>query len=155
MLTNNQQGGFTQTVITGGSFNQVIFDDLNGDGDLDAVVGLGGDGGVSVYLGNGQGGLTFKETLRNLLNIQGPIIVADVNGDGIPDIGLMEGATLALFLGKGDGTFSASPAYFGGGPAPGFLLAQNLHGQSPTAGLPDIVEPDGELGVVVLLNTTK
>ncbi|MGA2591126.1 MAG: VCBS repeat-containing protein [Bryobacteraceae bacterium] len=155
VLTNNQQGGFTQTVITGGSFNQVIFDDLNGDGDLDAVVGLGGDGGVSVYLGNGQGGLTFKETLRNLLNIQGPIIVADVNGDGIPDIGLMEGATLALFLGKGDGTFSASPAYFGGGPAPGFLLAQNLHGQSPTAGLPDIVEPDGELGVVVLLNTTK
>jgi hypothetical protein len=155
VLVNNQTGGFNQTVISLFSANQVVFADLNGDGNLDAVVGIGGDGGVDVYLGDGKGGLTYSWGAHDVLNIGGPIMVADVNGDGIPDIGLMEGATLAIFLGNGDGTFTASENYFGGGPAPGFLLAQDQHGQPASAGLPDIVEPDGALGLVVLLNTSK
>jgi hypothetical protein len=35
------------------------------------------------------------------------------------------------------------------------LLVANLHGQSATKGLPDIVSPDGSGGVVELLNLTK
>jgi hypothetical protein len=128
---------------------------FNGDGNLDAVIGAGGEGAVAVYLGNGQGGLSPGQLLTDVLKIGGPIVVADVNGDGIPDIGLMEGATLAVFLGNGDGTFTPLPNYFGGGPSPGFLLAQDQHGQPASAGLPDIIEPDGTLGIVVLLNTTK
>jgi hypothetical protein len=38
---------------------------------------------------------------------------------------------------------------------PSSLLAENLHGQSPSAGLPDIVVPDYSGGVRVLLNLTK
>jgi hypothetical protein len=41
------------------------------------------------------------------------------------------------------------------GPAPGFILTENLHGQSPAAGIPDIVAPDTSGGVMVLINKTK
>jgi hypothetical protein len=38
----------------------------------------------------------------------------------------------------------------------GQIFFENLHGQSPTAGLPDIVSPDNSWGgVLVLLNLTK
>jgi len=80
--------------------------------------------------------------------------VADLNGDGIPDIGLMEAGTLAIFLGNGDGTFQ-SPFYIGAGPNPGGILVGNLHGQAPTSGLPDLIAPDISGGVMVLINTSK
>lgn len=153
VLVNNQHGGFTQTTISAGSYFAVTFADLNGDGNLDMVAAS--TQGVAVFLGNGQGGLTLKQAPTDALGLGGPVTVADVNGDGIPDIAYMEGGTLALFLGKGDGTFTASSAYFGAGVAPGALLAQNLHGQPASAGKPDIVEPDFNLGIVVLPNLTK
>jgi hypothetical protein len=80
-------------------------------------------------------------------------MVADVNGDGIPDVVLTEDATLAVFLGKGNGTFDA-PFYIGVGPQPEDLLPMNLHGQSPAAGVPDLVAPDYTGGVMVLINNT-
>ena len=95
-------------------------------------------------------GQVFSDTL----DAPGTIMVADVNGDGIPDLGLMEAGTLGIYLGKGNGTFYA-PFYIGAGPLPGDILTANLHGQSPTAGLPDLVAPDNTGGVMVLINTTK
>jgi hypothetical protein len=80
--------------------------------------------------------------------------VADVNGDGIPDVLALGFDTLAVYVGKGGATYAA-PIYIGTGPAPNDLLMANLHGQSPTAGLPDIVAPDSSGGVMVLLNLTK
>jgi FG-GAP-like repeat len=81
-------------------------------------------------------------------------MAADVNGDGIPDIGVLEPGTLAIFLGNGDGTF-APPFYLGSAPNPGDVLTQDLHGQSPTGGLPDIIAMDAINGISVLLNLTK
>src|ERR1022692_2360675 len=69
---------------------------------------------------------TEKQALQDVLNAPGPAVVADLNGDGIPDIGLMEAGTLGIFLGNGDGTF-ATPFYIGAGPNPGGILAENLH----------------------------
>jgi hypothetical protein len=80
--------------------------------------------------------------------------VADVNGDGIEDIGLLEADTLTLYLGNGNATFTQSLFGIGTGPAPGSILAENLHGQSPKKDLPDIVVPDTSGGVMVLLNLT-
>jgi len=37
----------------------------------------------------------------------------------------------------------------------GQVFMQNLHGQPSTAGLPDLVAPDGSGGVMVLINITK
>ena len=140
VLINNQQGGFTQTVITAapgtGAFApaQLALADLNGDGNLDAVIGSL-DGGAGIYLGKGEGTLTYKGALTNPVGLQNPLVIADVNGDGIPDVCLLEGNTVGVFLGNRNGTFEAQLG-FGAGPAPGFILTENLHGQLPAAGLP-------------------
>jgi hypothetical protein len=110
-------------------------------------------GGAMIYLGNGKGGFTYKETLSGADTLSGTVMVSDVNGDGIPDIELLNENTLAIFLGEGKGAF-ASPFFIGAGAQPGDLLVQNLHGQT-AAGVPDIVIPDLAQGVVVLLNLTK
>jgi len=80
--------------------------------------------------------------------------VADLNGDGILDVAASGGDTLVIYLGEGDATFAA-PFNIGTGPSPGSILVENLHGQSPSAGLPDIVVPDYSGGVEVLINKTK
>jgi hypothetical protein len=163
ILLNNQHGGFTVTTLspcppTGSEAtcfpSEVLLADLNGDGNLDLIVGEATLGGVVVYLGNGQGGFTQQQVLTDALEAPGPIMVADVNGDGIPDIALSEGGTIAIFLGRGNGDFYA-PFYIGAGPEPGDILPMNLHGQSPTAGVPDLVAPDETGGVMTLINTTK
>ena len=109
---------------------------------------------VYIYLGNGKGGFTLKQEIP-FLNGPSSYAVADVNGDGKPDLLQLNPDSVAVFLGAGNGTFAKTPFYLGTGPAPGQVLTQNLHGQSPTAGVPDIVLPDGSGGVRVLLNETK
>jgi hypothetical protein len=162
VLINNQHGGFTQTVINtcptlfapGCNPSEILLADVNHDGNLDLVVGQVLNGGVVVYLGDGKGGFTEGQALTDVLNAPGAVMVADLNGDGIPDIGLMEAGTLGIFLGKGNGTFAA-PYYIGAGPNPGNVVAVNLHGQPASAGRPDIVVPDLSGGVMVLVNTSK
>jgi hypothetical protein len=153
VLVNNRHGGFTQNVIDVYSPGQVVFADLNQDGNLDAVIGDYGVGGGYIYLGDGQGGLTYKETIDSLDNGPGVIAVADVNGDGVPDL-LMASGDVLIYLGKGGANFEP-PFYIGAGPDPANVLLQNLHGQPASAGLPDIVAPDGSGGVMVLINKTK
>jgi len=157
ILLNNQHGGFTESTIACKepycSPSQVILADVNGDGNLDIVVGEALAGGAVIYLGNGKGGFTEKSSLSAVLMATGPIMVGDVNGDGVPDIGMMQAGTLGIFLGNGDGTYTA-PFYIGAGPGPADILTENLHGQAASAGLPDIVAPDGTGGVMVLINTT-
>lgn len=79
--------------------------------------------------------------------------MTDLNGDGIPDIAILGSNTVAVYLGTGGAAY-ATPFYIGVGPSPGMLLVENLHGQSPSAGLSDIVSPDYSGGVMVLLNVT-
>ena len=162
VLINNQHGGFTQTIINtcptlfnpGCNPSEIHLADVNGDGNLDLVIGQVLNGGMVVYLGDGKGGFTEGQALTDVLNAPGAVMVADLNGDGIPDIGLMEAGTLGIFLGNGNGTFAA-PFYIGAGESPGNVVAVNLHGQPASAGRPDIVVPDLSGGVMVLVNTSK
>jgi VCBS repeat protein len=159
ILINNQHGGFSQSRIqppVGDAYDpaQIALADLNGDGNLDAITASIYGGGAAVYLGNGKGGLTYEQGLSDPVGALGPLVVADVNGDGIPDISLEEAGTVAIYLGNGNGTFE-TPFYIGAGAAPGDILVENLHGQLPAAGLPDIVAPDNSGGVMVLINKTK
>ena len=92
----------------------VAIADVNLDGKLDLVVsdygsvGASDTGGVTVLLGNGDG--TFRSGSSYSTGQYEPAVaVADVNGDGKPDIILPalgdSGYEVLVFLGKGDGTF--------------------------------------------------
>ncbi len=79
------------------------------------------NGSVSVFLGNGDG--TFQPRVDYTTgNIPVAVTVADLNGDGIPDLAVVNNGfgtsnTVSVFLGKGDGTFlSGGTLVTGTGP---------------------------------------
>ena len=158
VLLNNKQGGFTQVPTSFGALTvQPVLADLDGDGNLDLILSYTGGLaynpalGASIYLGNGAGKFTLSETLGTAVSNPSFNLVADVNGDGVPDILVLENNTIEIYLGEGNATYAA-PFAIGTGPSPGSILVEHLHGQSPKAGLPDIVVPDTSGGIMVLPN---
>jgi hypothetical protein len=155
ILLNDGQGGFSES-----SFEDpddpydIALVDLTGNGIMDMVVSGYLVGDAAIYLGNGQGNFTFKDRFGYPAEYftRSVISMADVNGDGIPDLMVLNSGSLGIYLGKGNAAFKP-PFFIGPGDAPGMILTQTLHGQP--AGLPDIVLPDGAGGVKVLINTTK
>ena len=130
--------------------SSVAVADLNGDGKPDLVVtnyGYSGDLGsyagdkVSVLLGNGNG--TFQAE-KEYTTSPGPIsvAVADVNGDGKPDLVVADfgsqyfspGSTVNILLGKGDGTFQPAQI-LDAGKYPESVAISDLNGD----GKPDII----------------
>jgi len=96
--------------------------DVNGDGKLD-LVGLGPNtfvpftvpGPLVVMLGSGNG--SFQAPMVTSLDqLAASIQVADLNGDGKPDLILANTGPVTIRLGNGDGTFQ-SGASFGGSTA--------------------------------------
>jgi hypothetical protein len=103
--------------------------DVNGDGAMDIITSEG-----AVFLGKGDG-ITFTlapqpafPPVRTASNQYAPgIVAADFNGDGHLDLATDDGVTIRTYLGKGDGTFTAGPAY-ATIPNRGFLMATDLDG---------------------------
>ena len=106
-------------------FTTMATADFNGDGILDIVFGnvnsntYGGTQAV-MMLGNGDG--TFRQgqllsvpaVSGGLTSMMGNIVTGDFNNDGIPDIafsnyGLENDASVEVFFGVGDGTFTNTP----------------------------------------------
>lgn len=127
----------------------VVLADLNGDGNLDVVVGSGGcsdaslgcaAGQISVLLGYGDG--TFGQpTFYDPGGLYTEsVVVADVNGDGKPDVLAASchvihyvecgGARVAELLGNGDGTFQPAVFYDAGGGGAGSLALADVNGDS-------------------------
>jgi hypothetical protein len=126
MYLGNGDGTFTEneSLPIDGDVLTVVAADFNRDGDLDLAVSYDVDGfsDVAVLLGNGDG--TFQaDGLYNLLS-ENPLYdvsslaVGDFNNDGIIDLALVGGGgqttggvelgPLSIFLGNGDGTFTAA-----------------------------------------------
>jgi len=112
-------GGFAVALGNGdGTFQKAVFystqlayslavADFNGDGNLDIVVADENlnPSTVSVYLGNGDGTFKTPPITSNTTSYNEFIVVGDFNGDGKPDIVVVENPYISVLLGNGDGTF--------------------------------------------------
>jgi hypothetical protein len=104
VLLGNGNGTFEPPVDT--KLNTTLnfsIGDFNGDGKTDIVVStlFNGQTLISIYLSKGDG--TFKLGAQYTESYGGPL-VADVNGDGKPDL-VFVGNPVFVMLGNGDGTF--------------------------------------------------
>jgi hypothetical protein len=123
----------------------IVVADLNGDGKVDVATGgigtaFGSVGAVSVLLGNGDGTFQARQTFAAGL-IPGSIAVADVNGDGKPDLIVAnhtQHGAIGVLLGNGNGTFQAQQTFAAGGDA-NAVVASDLNGD----GRPDLVVANG------------
>jgi len=122
LMTGKAGGGFNTgaTVPTGVNTVQVALADVNGDGKPDIIaVNMGicntgyagavpSAGNVSVSINNGNG--TFKAPVPYTVGLNPTwVTVADVNGDGKPDliVGAITATTanIGILIGNGNGTF--------------------------------------------------
>jgi sugar lactone lactonase YvrE len=112
---SNGDGTFTKaqgTPIGLNSATLLTTGDYNGDGNLDLALSLyGGSSQVGVFLGNGDGSFQATPNLTSSTIGFTPFMFAtgDFNADGIADLFLgaqVNGTTISILQGKGDGTFS-------------------------------------------------
>jgi hypothetical protein len=97
--------------IQGPTSYPIVSADFNGDGIPDLAVPLYGSNEIAILLGKGNG--TFAAAL--MASVPGfpvdvsQLVVADFNGDGIPDLAVIDSdnSTVDILLGNGDGTFAA------------------------------------------------
>jgi hypothetical protein len=121
--------------------------DVNGDGNLDILATEPSSWAVAVLLGNGSGGVS--ETRHISLGNVSPydVIVADLNGDGIPDIVVAtQGSGVLVLFGRGDGTFESPRSLWGTGSV-NTVRVTDFDGD----GYVDLVFSIADLGEVVLL----
>jgi hypothetical protein len=109
---------------------QVVAEDLNGDGILDLATanqpGPAQDlhGSASVLLGNGDGTFQLQQQYAAGLS-PSSIVVADFNGDGQMDFGVISAAqeVVGIYLNQGGGVFSLPTLLYGAGGATAAVTA--------------------------------
>ena len=153
VLLGNGNGTFQaqQTFGTGGGPSTVVAADVNGDGIPDIIVANRFSQTVGVLLGNGNGTFQVQQAFDT-----GPhsyprsVTVADVNGDGKPDliVGDQGNDTVGVLLGNGNGTFQTQHTF-----ATGMYDYSVAAGDVSGDGRPDVVAVNGSDNTLsVLLN---
>jgi len=114
VLLGNGDGSFqppTQYFVANGAFFVAVAD-FNGDKKLDIAIsnGLSVNGGVSIFLGNGNGTLQPEQFYPTPLGAGG-LVSADFNLDGNKDIALLSSNSVSLLSGNGDGSFQPAQVF--------------------------------------------
>ena len=153
ILLGNGDGTFsTGSITSAGCIGAISLNaaDFNRDGNLDLAVGCNfGDYVTMILLGRGDGTFTPANGSPVPTRIQRATVVADFNGDGIPDIATTSIGAISVFLGNGDGTFTqaaGSPIYWG--DELNSIAAADLDGD----GIPDLAVVDTYDAQVLLLH---
>ncbi|MFQ5665160.1 MAG: FG-GAP repeat domain-containing protein [Candidatus Binatia bacterium] len=110
------------SVAVGDGPHGVVAADLNGDGLPDIVTANAGSSNVSLLLGRGDGSFVRLEPISIRINELfvvdlRAVAVADLDGDGIPDLVLgCENSCASVFvlLGEGEGVFAMPQEFFAG-----------------------------------------
>ncbi len=136
--------------------SSVAVADVNGDGKPDLVTANYGSNDASVLLGDGNGSFGTATNFPAGTNSQYShvVAVADIDGDGKPDLAIANYGSndVSVLLGDGNGSFGAGTNFATGGNTSQFVVAADVNGD----GKPDLVTANrGDGGAVsVLLNTT-
>lgn len=147
LLLGNGDGTFQSATAfdVGNAIDSIAVADVNGDGYQDLLAGGGGENNnVDVLLGNGDGTFQPVVTYNSGGNTALSVAVADVSGDGKPD--LLVGnqcdtsincahGLLGVLLGNGDGTFQPAVGYDAGGTGAWSVAVADVNGD----GKPDLV----------------
>ena len=140
---NNGSGSFT-TVLTATpevQQNPIFVADLNGDGKDDVLLVHAADNTgttrIQAWLSNGDGTFTAASSFAVTTNGFVWAGIADVNGDGCPDVVVADAASpngnIWTLLGKGDGTCDGS---FSAATSVPFTGALNAFGPGNTSSVP-------------------
>jgi len=156
---NGHFGYWSNDGVVGRLPGNVLFADVDLDGNLDAVTTDGGAAQVAVAFGNGKGhfrGGVLLPTGVGFASTQAAVV--DLNGDGIPDIvGTADTGTdpgqVFVILGKGNRKFQRAMNFASGGIYPGPIAVGDLNHDV----IPDLVvanygtEQNGDYGNVAVL----
>src|SRR6266446_2537582 len=154
VLLGNGDGTLQNSITTPLQFvpSTVAAGDLNGDGNMDAVLSYD-LGDIGVFLGNGDGTLQ-PVVIYNTSGISGvAVVVGDLNLDGKLDVAIPSElgngplGGVDVFWGNGDGTLG--PAQFFASTTTGLPALGDLNGD----GLPDLLFGNERSGVITMLNT--
>ena len=130
ILLGNGDGTFRTGVSIVLTTSQIAAADINRDGRIDLIVSSPQATSLSILLGNGDG--TFQPSFQSVsLPQTGPFAVADVNGDGIPDIVESFGGSVVVYSGNGDGTFGTLQTLIFSGGAQSIAIGDVNHDGHP------------------------